>query len=207
MHAAARSALVLACAAVLGACGGGAPGGAAKADSAAGAREAALPDSAFAVDLSTPERALRSYWHVKEMADTLVAPADSAAVRYRDWRRADTTLARIYGGVALAEYRRSRRPRVRQRYAREILDIDQAAEGRAIVLARIRNVTPIPPAAAPDEFSARHRAEGDVYRYLFERDSAGWKLVQVQGKAYPGDMTWSDYFQAEDRVVPTWTYP
>jgi hypothetical protein len=209
MHAAARSAVVLTCAAALGACGGdGVPGGAAKAGSAgAGAREAPLPDSAFAVDLSTPERALRSYWHLREMADTIGAPADTAAARYRNWQRADTTLARIYGGVALAEYRRSRQPRVRQRYTREILDIEQQSDSRAVVLARIRNVTPVPPAASPDEFSARRRAEGDVYRYLFERDSAGWKLVQVQGKAYPGDMTWSDYFQAEDLVVPTWTYP
>jgi hypothetical protein len=208
MSPATASAALLLSAIALGACGGGgAAGGGAKADSVPSARNRPLPDSAFAVDLSTPDRALRTYWHIKSMADTIGAPVDTTAARYRNWQRADTALARIYGGEALAEYGRTRQPQPRQRYLREILAVEPETETRATVLARIRNVTPVPPGATPDEYSARRRAEGDVYRYVFERDADGWKLVQVLTRSYPGDMTWQPYFQAEDLTVPTWTYP
>jgi hypothetical protein len=207
MHAFRRSLLLLTCAAAVLACGGG--GEVRKADSAAPAagRDTPLPDSAFAVDLSTPDRALRTYWRIRSMSDTIGQPVDTTAVRYRNWQRADTVLARVYGGDALAEYTRTRQPAQRHRYTREILAVEPESETRATVLARIRNVTPVPPGAVADEYAARRRAEGDVYRYVFERDSAGWKLVQVLTKSYPGDMTWRTYFQAEDLTVPTWTYP
>jgi hypothetical protein len=201
-----RSLVVLTCAASVLACGGGESGGKAE-PAAVSVRNRPLPDSAFAVDLSTPDRALRTYWRVRSMADTIGQPVDTAAVRFQNWQRADTVLARIYGGDALAEYRRSRRSARRQHYAREILAVEPETDTRATVLARIRNVTPVPAGAAPDEYTARRRAEGDVYRYVFERDSAGWKLVQVLAKSYPGDMTWHTYFRAEDRSVPTLTYP
>lgn len=210
MHDFPRFLSLLTCAASAMACGGGGEsGGAVKADSAVRAtvRNTPLPDSAFAVDLSTPERALRTYWRIKSMSDTIGAPVDTTAARFQNWQRADTVLQRIYGGDALAEYRRTRQPARRHEYLREILQVEPESETRATVLARIRNVTPVPPGAEPDPYTARRRADGDVYRYVFERDSAGWKLVQVQGKSYPGDMTWSDYFEAEDLVVPTWTYP
>ncbi|HST58147.1 MAG TPA: hypothetical protein VLK84_05660 [Longimicrobium sp.] len=208
MHVLRRFLALIACAASVAACGGdGGRGEAEKADAAVGARNTPLPDSAFAVDLSTPDRALRTYWHLRSMADTIGQPVDTAAVRFQNWQRADSVLARIYGGDALAEYRRTHKASVRQQYAREILQVEPQSETRATVLARIRNVTPVPPGAALDPFTARRRAEGDVYRYVFERDSAGWKLVQVLTKSYPGDMTWRPYFQPEDRTVPTWTYP
>lgn len=198
---------ILACAASAVACGGGGESGAAaKADSVS-VRNRPLPDSAFAIDLSTPDRALRTYWHVKSMADTIGQPVDTAAVRFQNWQRADSTLLRVYGGDALAEHRRTRQPAVRHRYTREIVAVEPESETRATVLARIRNVTPLPPGAVADPYAARRRAEGDVYRYVFERDSAGWKLVQVLAKSYPGDMTWSPYFQPENLTVPTWTYP
>jgi hypothetical protein len=199
---------LIACAASVAACGGdGGQGGAEKADAAKAARNTPLPDSVFAVDLSTPERALRTYWHIRSMADTIGQPVDTAAVRFQNWQRADSVLARIYAGDALADYRRAHAPAVRHQYAREILAVEPESDTRATVLARIRNVTPVPPGAAPDPYTARRRAEGDVYRYVFERDSAGWKLVQVLTKSYPGDMTWRPYFQPEDLMVPTWTYP
>jgi hypothetical protein len=208
MHAVRHSLLVLTCAASVLACGGGGdPGGAAKADSAASARNRPLPDTAFAVDLSTPDRALRTYWRIRSMADTIGQPIDTAAVRFQNWQRADSVLARIYGGDALAEYSRTRQPSLHPRYTREILAVEPETDTRATVLARIRNVTPVPPGAVADEYAARRRAEGDVYRYVFERDSAGWKLVQVLTKSYPGDMTWRTYFHPEDLSVPTWTYP
>lgn len=208
MDAVARSILILTCTACLCACGKeGVAGGAAKVESVRSARDTPLPDSAFAVDLSTPDRALRTYWHIKSMADTIGAPVDTTAARFQNWARADTVLARIYGGDALAEYRRIRKSQPRQQYLREILQVDQESDTRATVLARIRNVTPVPPGATPDVYSARRRAEGDVYRYVFERDAEGWKLVQVLAKSYPGDMTWHTYFQPEDLTIPTWTYP
>ncbi|HVH12605.1 MAG TPA: hypothetical protein VM759_06125 [Longimicrobium sp.] len=204
MYAVRRLMVVVTCTACLGACG----------DKGAGAEwvdaieeEPSLPDSLFAVDLSTPEQALRSYWHLKAMTDTISAPADTTAVRFRTWRRADSVLARVYGGDALAEYRRAHQPVQRQQYDRQILQVEPQTETRATVLARIRNVTPVPPGAQQDVYTARRRAEGDVYRYVFERDSAGWKLMQVLAKSYPGDMTWHPYFQSEDRTVPTLTYP
>lgn len=207
MHAVRRSLAVFTCAALLMACGGETGDRAGTADSVVPVRNRPLPDSAFALDLSTPDRALRSYWHIRAMADTIGAPADTTAPRFQNWQRADTVLARVYGGDALAEYRRAREPATRQSYTREILAVEPESDTRATVLARIRNVTPVPAGAVADEFAARRRAEGDVYRYVFERDSAGWKLVQVLTKSYPGDMTWQAYFKAEDLTVPTWTYP
>lgn len=204
MYAVRRLFAVVTCTACAGACGGG---GAGTEQATPSETDRSLPDSAFAVDLGTPEQALRSYWRLKAITDTIGAPADTTAVRFRDWRRADSVLAHVYGGDALAEYRRAHQPVQRQQYDREILQVEPQSQTHATVLARIRNVTPVPPGAEPDVYTARRRAEGDVYRYVFERDSAGWKLVQVLAKSYPGDMTWTPYFQSEDRTVPTLTYP
>jgi hypothetical protein len=192
---------------------GGAEGSSAGADSAApkgrAAGAVAPPDSVFARDISTPDRALRTYWRIKGILDTLGVPMDSNAVPARTWTRADSTLATLYGGAALRAHQRDRTPGQRQRYAREILDVRQETESRATVTARVRNVTPIPPAATAGEYEMEKRTNGEVYRYIFERDAEGWKLVQVQTQQmdYMGDSTWSEYYQPEREMVPIWTYP
>lgn len=64
-------------------------------------------------------------------------------------------------------------------YSKEIIEVKSESETRAIVFAKIKNNTPIPDGARPDVEDIKTREKGKNYKYVLEKDSEGWKVVQV----------------------------
>lgn len=130
-----------------------------------------------AVDLSTPEAAVRSYWRMQDALDSVAAsivtgPAERdpfAAVR----RGYEQTLGGRAAEVLAA-------PFVRQTYAREVEAVDQAGPSRALVMAVIRNTTPLPAGTHLTHEQQELRTEGQQFRYILERDGATWRITQIQ---------------------------
>lgn len=156
-------------------------------------------------DLSTPDRAVRSWWAVKDTADayayrTYIANSD-VIPGSREQRAA---VASITIGAANTNVIAPERP-TRESYSREILKVKQESESRAVVTARVRNVTPIPPGAVASEYQATARAEGEVYRYVVEKDATGWKISQIFTKSYSGE--WRPQFGSSTPSVSTWVTP
>jgi hypothetical protein len=170
-----------------------------------GGRALALPDSAVRVDLSTPDRALRTYWRLRDLSDTLKPPIDSSNASMRGWLRVEGGLRQVFGGVALRQIDNA--AKIKERFSREIVEAKQETDSRAVVVARVRNVTPLPEGATLTDSEAEARREGEVFRYIFEREGQEWKLVQIQRNyATGGAEDWYNIF-SEEPIVSARTVP
>lgn len=111
----------------------------------------------------------------------------------------------LYAGPALEEFR-DQDTYAGYRLSREILEVKQETETRAVVLVRIRNVAPVPENAVWTDYDRQARRDGDLYRYILERASNGWRVSQIKAKRSYDD-TWSDQYRPERVSVPTFTIP
>jgi hypothetical protein len=130
-----------------------------------------------AVDLSTPEAALRSYWRMQDALDSVAAsiltgPAERdpfAAVR-REYERTVAGRAR----EVLAA------PFVLQTYAREVEAVDMAGPSRALIMTLIHNTTPLPEGTLLTNEQKEFRDDGTQFRYVLEREGDAWHITQIQ---------------------------
>jgi hypothetical protein len=148
----------------------------------------AMPVRAQAVDLGTPEAAVRSYWRMQDALDSVAAsivtgPAERdpfAAIR-RDYEQ---TLGGRAAEVLAA-------PFIRQTYAREVEAVDMAGPSRAFVSTVIHNTTPLPQGTHLTHEQEELRTEGQQFRYILELDGGRWRITQIQQWSDLGD-GWQD---------------
>lgn len=161
-----------------------------------------------ALDLSTPDRALRSQWRAKDYLDSIYefARRDPTNAIGKYDKVAEQVTRAALAGPALQD--RSVDEAAAMKFDRQIVGVRMESQSRAVVTARVRNITPIPRGAIITERDAAIRRDGERYRYIFEKDSTGWRLQQIQSSSsYDGaDTTWRDLFGAVP-VTPTWTVP
>lgn len=159
------------------------------------------------LDLTTPDRAIRSHWLLQEISDSLSgAQSEEFRLRPNAAARINDSLQRaLRTGDAGEEWAHRFTPP--STFAREIVKVEQESETRAIVLARIRNTTPIPAGATPSPSDVETRRAGELVRYTLERDSTGWRLAQAQSHYYASDTTWHDRFTPHTPLVPTYVSP
>lgn len=140
--------------------------------------------AALVMDVSTPDRALKSYWQSKD------------AVRRAEYEFVTVTiipeLQKLRGKVGLdpkkvmtsdvlsahQEFDNSEQ-RSFQEFSREILDIKQDTESRATAIVKVRNATPIPEGAVISDSDKKRRDEGEKLKYVLEKGAEGWKVAQV----------------------------
>jgi hypothetical protein len=161
-------------------------------------------DSVFRVDISTPDRALQSYWRNEDLIYQAPERQDTMAADIQFGSRWKATRLGLLTSDALADAQNERS--LEERYAREILKVDQETETRAVVLARIRNVAPIPAGAVLSDYERKARQDGGLYRYIFQREAGGWKIAQIQSQG-PLDTGWSNLYDATEIYVPTVVSP
>lgn len=154
-----------------------------------------VPASDLLGDRSTPDRAVQSWWAFLDRGDSLTA-VDSTDHSFRQNEEFAKARRSLLGGTAL---QKSDEVAVPYRYVREIVEVDSETNTRAVVITKIRNITPIPPAATPDEYDIKNRREGETVRYLLEKDSTGWRITQAQThSAYLNK--WYDRWSATPQV-------
>lgn len=73
------------------------------------------------------------------------------------------------------------------------------SETRAVVFANIKNTTPIPEGAEPDENEKKYRADGFRFKYVVEKASDGWKISQVFKYRDYGKDPWENIYQPVDK--------
>lgn len=135
------------------------------------------PAHAQAVDLSTPEAALHSYWRMQDALDSVAAgivtgPAERdpfAAVR----RSYEQTVAGRAREVLAS-------PFVRQTYARQVEAVDTAGPSRALVMVLIHNTTPIAAGTPLTNEQLELRNDGQQFRYVLDREGDAWRITQIQ---------------------------
>jgi hypothetical protein len=132
-----------------------------------------------AADLASPEAALRSYWGLldwREQALRERGPVDPTEAAYHR-QMMEITAGRtrqFYQSVqSLIQARR------RTRLERRIISHMQESPQRAVIVANIRNVTPVPKGAKPSAALVRQRKKGEDFRYVLALDATQWKVLEV----------------------------
>jgi len=160
--------------AALGACGGGTEKpGAAKPEAAMSPVPAAA--AAVQLDVSTPDRALKSYWALK---DQVLRRSAEITNRVREERnRARDAMKPVVSDEVLGSYHYS--PIELESFSRDILEVKVESESRAVVNAIIKNITPLPAGATPVGFMTKEREAGTKVRYVMDRTVDGWRVAEV----------------------------
>lgn len=130
-----------------------------------------------AVDLATPESALRSYWRMQDALDSIAASIVTGPAERDPFSAARTAYEQTVGGRAREVLAG---PFVRQTYAREVEAVDMAGPSRALIMAVIRNTTPLPEGTSLTIEQQELRTDGQQFRYVLEREGGAWRITQIQ---------------------------
>ena len=178
-----------------------------KAADAAASRAGFSKDSIRA-DLTTPDRALKSYWRYRDE----VGRSDVA--RVQQWlaspEHATIAAQRV---LVMSGDAREAEEQIEASYrqdlvTREIVEVKAESESRATILARLRNVTPAPAGATLDDWTSKRRRDGTPIRYVLEKDSTGWHIVQAYTTLLDdGQGEWKPRWTPADKYVPTIVSP
>jgi hypothetical protein len=142
-----------------------------------------LPLPEVKLDLSSPDRALKTFFAFQDRH--LVAEFNEA-VRQRasDTPHPDAGAAAVFEGPAKryidAVLGKNAQAAVLERYERDIAKVEAESETRAIVLANIKNITPVAAGSVLDKYDLKWRSEGFNFRYVMGKTSEGWKIEDVQ---------------------------
>lgn len=154
-----------------------------------------------AVDVSTPDKALKSYWAVKDWLEHSEISRRNAD----EFERQLITVREVTDGDAYATfYRGTRNAFVLEKFERDILDVKVDTESRATIMARVKNVTPPSADDAPFIRSSSSN-EGDVFRYVLEKNEGKWRVVQAW-RRWISSSDWSKVFDNTPRAH-TFTQP
>lgn len=143
-----------------------------------------------AVDLSTPEAALRSYWRMQDALDSIAASIVTGPAERDPFSGVRRDYERTLGGRA-AEVLAS--PFVMQVHRRDVDAVDMAGPSRALVMVTIHNVTPLPQGALLTHEQEELRNDGQQFRYVLELDGGAWRITQIQQWSDLGS-GWQDLF-------------
>lgn len=154
--------------------------------------EADVLASLPAIDTSSPETALKSYWVYLDWKDRIFSQYLQSSTYRFDAQIRD----RLLEGERLVLENWREKERFPKSFRREIVQIVQSGEDTAEIIAHIRNVTPNEPAAAPgnmskvDKLMFSQKTNGRRFKYLMGKKDGAWRVTQVLvEKAIYGDKT------------------
>ena len=135
-------------------------------------------------DLSSPESAVKSYWRMldwlrlRQRIEDIRDEATERRVRTGD------VMSSVAKGDALASFEKALRNDLR--LERTIVSVQAESDKRAVVVARIHSLSTDATAFTPTPIELFEVAPGGEFRYLLERESDGWKIVEVWRLGLPG---------------------
>lgn len=156
--------------------------------------EAAAPPPT--IDVSTPDRAVKSLWAAIDWHRAVEA-ADAKRLAKSgpelSWQK---LYAQLNGKEIVAQ---STKTFEFEKYSREILQANVETESRAVVLAVIKNITPLPTGAALKNYEKKLRDEGSRIKYVLEKSGANWQISEA--------WEWEDYENSFKKSRPhSWTF-
>lgn len=127
------------------------------------------------IDISTPDKAIKAYWTQR---DAINAGLPEVRTTMRGQLDGLIRGMRVVTTSAMVADERLGNPPP-EAFERDIVEVKVESESRAVVLAVIKNVTPIPVGADISAREEKQRREGDRYRYVLEREKEGWKVAEI----------------------------
>ena len=134
------------------------------------------------LDLATPDKAIKSYWAVRDSVRSKWF--ELFAHNKEGYQSVEAQMSEVADG-ALAKNLSFKIMPV-ETFSRELIDVKLESESRAVIIAVIKNSTPIPAGAEMSKFDEERRRDGERYRYILEKNQAGWRVSEVwQWGTYP----------------------
>jgi len=153
-----------------------------------GLTKAVASVKAIEVANNSPDATLKSWWKVKDASSAVISEIcksnQKAASPYFDKLSEMSAPEVVDHGNCLSRG---------LRFDRQIQKVEVQSETRAVVTARIRNVTPPEEGATLDESDRKAKEAGEPFQYLLERKDAqvGWKITKISSfPSYAND--WQD---------------
>ena len=155
------------------------------------------------LDLDTPDKALKSYWAVRDSVEA--KRADLFAQDLTRYRAAEVQIAAVTEGSLGKEF--AANVGAVETFARDIIDLKVESESRAVVVVVIKNTTTIPAGAEMTKYHEEQRRDGERYRYVLEKSQGGWRVAEIwEWSGYPS----KDWKKVKPRdgkpQVPSLTY-
>lgn len=124
-------------------------------------------------DLSSPERAIKSYWTLREWSRRQAAPLDTP--------HAAPSLAEVMSAVTAGSARDSyqTRPGGRDQLEWSLLEIQQTGPDEAVAVARVRRAGQESGVLTPTPIELFQSGQATQLRYSLIRDAQGWKVTEV----------------------------
>lgn len=155
------------------------------------------------IDTTTPDKALKSYWDVRDATRVgMIVHFRQSIGEYRNFEKqlanitTDSLIKNLQLNIGRVET-----------FSRDILEVKVESESRAVVLAVIKNTTPVPANAESTQSDEERRLNGERYRYILDRDQSGWRVAEIwEWATYPSP-GWKKILPKEDKPsVPSLTY-
>jgi hypothetical protein len=155
------------------------------------------------VDTSTPDRTLKSYWAVRDYV--LQRERLLAVNALPQYESAEHLLDTVASAPVAASERR--RPPPIETFSRDIVEVKVESESRAVALATIKNISPIPPGAEVSRFDEERRRDGERLRYVLEKEGSRWRVAEVWTWESYGTPGWKKALPVDGRpYVPVLVY-
>ena len=137
------------------------------------------------LDLATPDKALKSYWAVRD--SVRAKRAELFAQSKEGFQSAEAQMSEVADGALAKSFSFDTIPV--ETFLRDLIDVKVESDSRAVIVAVIKNSTPIPAGAEMSKFNEERRRDGERYRYILEKNQTGWRVSEI--------WEWSTYPSAE----------
>ncbi|WP_163913830.1 hypothetical protein [Pseudomonas frederiksbergensis] len=128
----------------------------------------------FEINTGSPEQALETWWRY---LGAMAAVADANCKTIIKERTDEFDVSRVATGEVVQSFKSRGRLCKKTVYKREIIEVKQETEVRAIATVKVTNVTPSSVSHTEDDEEIRNT--GETLRYLVEKTANDWKVSQV----------------------------
>ncbi|UDF33777.1 UNVERIFIED_ORG: hypothetical protein LHJ69_14265 [Shinella sp. XGS7] len=126
-------------------------------------------------DMSTPDKALKSYWVARDYQIAQRAWLENRALA--EVKEADEFVRQVSTGQ-VGNYHAAKEQKP-DSFARDIVEVKVESESRAVILVTIKNTSPIPAGAELTQRDERAREVANRYRYVMEKSKSGWQVAEI----------------------------
>lgn len=144
--------------------------------------ERKVASTKVSLELATPDKALKSYWAVRD--SVRAKQLELFAQNMEGFQLAETQMSEVADGALAKSFSLAITPA--ETFSRDLIDVKVESESRAVIVAVIKNSTPIPVGAEMSTFAEKLRRDGERYRYILEKNQAGWRVSEIwEWSTYP----------------------
>ena len=137
-----------------------------------------LPAPKF--DISTADRALKTYWALRDWTRQRARDRGAAPEAVRKLQYEEAQMNRVLTGSLASDPKNIASAAIQiELFSREIIEVTNQTASRAIIIANIKNVTPVPPDMQPEPFQLEERKNGKLLKYVLEKVDDGWRVARI----------------------------